>query len=156
VATTTKAYVTQQVQAATTTAVQAYSAGSPTDPTTPLGKLTAQCAAPYGISAPQHMAQIQACVQTNIQQFAQTFAHNYGVQHGTQLAKSFATQYFNLHVLPTTATHALNDAFLVSFIGCAVGILLALFLGRDPSLKAAREARARGEKVEARPTMVGE
>lgn len=156
VAAATRAYVTQQTQAATATAVQAYTAGSPTDPTTPLGALTAQCAAPYGASAPQHMAQVQACVQANVQQYAQTFAQDYGAQHGAQLAKSFATQYFAQHVLPTTATHALNDAFFVSLVGCAIGIALAFFLGRDPSLRSAREARKHGEQAQARPLVMGE
>jgi EmrB/QacA subfamily drug resistance transporter len=155
VATATKAYVTRQVQTATTAAVQAYTSGSPTDPTSPLGKLTAQCAAPYGASAPHHRAQIQACIQGNVQQYAQAFAHNFSAQHGAQLAKRFAAQYFTQHVLPTTATHALNDAFFISLVGCAVGILLALFLGRDPSLREARKAR--GEQGgAARPVMMGE
>lgn len=156
VASATKAYVAQQTQTATATAVQAYTSGSPTDPTTPLGSLTAQCAAPYGASAPQHMAQIQACVQADVQQYAQTFAQTYAAQHGAQFAKTFATQYFNQHILPTTATHALNDAFFISLVGCAIGIVLALFLGHDPSLRAAREARARGEHVETRLPIVGE
>jgi EmrB/QacA subfamily drug resistance transporter len=156
VATAAKAYVTQRTQAATAVAVKAYTAGSPTDPTTPLGRLTAQCAAPFGAKAPQHVAQIQACVQSNAQQYAQTFARNYALRNGAQLAKSFATQYVTQHVIPVTATHALNDVFFISFVGCATGIVLALFLGSDPTLRAAKEARARGEQAESRPIMVGE
>jgi DHA2 family multidrug resistance protein len=152
----TKAYVSQQVQAATTAAVNAYTAGSPTDPTTPLGKIAAQCAAPFGAAAPQHAAQIQACVQGTIQHYAQTFAQTYAQQHGAQLGQQFAAHYVQQHVLPLATTHALNDTFWVSLIGCAIGAVLALFLGRDPSLRAAQEARARGETVEARPTVVGE
>ena len=156
VQTATKAYVAQQVQTATTAAVQVFTAGNPTDPTTPLGHLSAQCAAPFGATAPQHTAQINLCVQSGIQQYAQTFAQNYAQQHGAQLAHQFAAQYMQQHVVPLASTSALNDTFMVSLIGCALGILLALFLGRDPSLRAAREAKARGETVEARPTMVGE
>jgi EmrB/QacA subfamily drug resistance transporter len=152
----TKTYVTQQVSTATNAAVAAYTAGSPTDPSTPLGQLTAQCAAPFGVTAQQHAAQIQACVQTNVQHYAQSFAQTYAQQHASQLAASYAARYLQQNVLPFTLTHALNDAFLISFFGCAAGIVLAFFLGSDPSLKAAREARARGEKIEPRPMPIGE
>ena len=152
----TKAYVQQQVQAATTAAVKVYTSGSPTDPSTPLGKLTAQCAAPFGAKAQAHVTQINACVQGQVQHFAQSFAQTYAQQHGAQLAASFAARYVQQHVFPLAATHALNDTFMISLIGCAVGIVIALFLGRDPSLVAAKQAVARGEKVESRPAVVGE
>ena len=166
-----QAAVTQQVQTATQSAVQAYTSGSPHDPSTPLGKLTAQCAAPYGASAGQHTAAIQACVNGNVQRYAQTYAAQYGAQHGKQIASqyvqqyvaqhtaqlnAFATQYVQQHVFPMAATHALNDTFWVSLIGCAVATVLALFAGRDPAVEAAKRARAKGETVATRPAIIGE
>jgi hypothetical protein len=144
------------VQAATASAVKAFTSGSPTDPTTPLGQLTAQCAAPFGAAASQHAAQINACVQGGVQQYAQTFAQTYAQQHGAQLAAGFAAQYIQQHVFPIVATHALNDTFMISLIGCAAATVLAFFLGSDPSVQAAKEAKARGEKVETRPAAIGE
>jgi DHA2 family multidrug resistance protein len=152
----TKAYVQQQVTAATTAAVKVYTSGSPTDPSTPLGKLTAQCAAPFGATAQLHVAQINACVQGQVQHFSQTFAQTYAQQHGAQLASSFAARYVQQHVFPLAATRALNDTFLISLIGCAVATVLAFFLGRDPSLVATKEAAVRGETVEPRPAVIGE
>ena len=48
-------------------------------------------------------------------------------------------------------TMGLNDTFLLSLIGCVICTVLALFLGRDPSLEAAKRARQRGEPVEQAP-----
>ncbi|HEU5369119.1 MAG TPA: DHA2 family efflux MFS transporter permease subunit [Ktedonobacterales bacterium] len=45
-------------------------------------------------------------------------------------------------------TAGLNDTFLLSLVGCVVCTGLALFLGRDPALEAARQARKRGETLE--------
>jgi len=109
---------------------QSFTSGSPLDPTTPIGQHVAQCTQPFGAAASQHQQQIQACVQQLTQQ----------------------------HVLPIAATHALNDTFLITMIGCGIAIVLAFFLGRDPSITAARRAAATGEVVtEApRPAMVAE
>ena len=157
VKTATAAYVTQQVKAATQQAVTHFTSGSPVDPTTPLGKLTATCSAPYGITAPQHTAQIQACVQQTTQQFAQHYAATYAAQHGPQLAAQFAAKYVAEHVVPVAQVHGINVAFVVSTIGCAVAIVLALFLGKDPAVEAAKRSEARGEMApEARPAMIGE
>jgi EmrB/QacA subfamily drug resistance transporter len=157
VKTATAAYVANQVRAATKVAVQQYTSGSPIDPTTPLGKLTATCSQPYGAAAPQHTAQIQACVQQAAQQFGQRYAATYAAQHGHQLATQYAAQYVAQHVVPVAATHGINVAFTVSMIGCAVAIVLALFLGKDPAVEAAKRATARGEAApEARPAVIGE
>ncbi len=45
-------------------------------------------------------------------------------------------------------TMGLNDTFLLSLIGCVLCTVLALFLGRDPALEAAKQAKKRGETVE--------
>ncbi len=45
------------------------------------------------------------------------------------------------------ATMGLNDTFLFALIGCAVCTVLALFLGRDPAIEAARAAEVSGEPV---------
>ncbi len=48
-------------------------------------------------------------------------------------------------------TMGLNDTFLLSLIGCVFCTALACFLGRDPSLEAAKGAKKRGETVEPTP-----
>lgn len=157
-------YVSEQVQAATKTAVVAYSSGSPTDPSTPLGKLTAACAAPYGAAAAQKQVLIQVCVEEKINAYAQSYAQQYAAQNGPALGaqfaaehgKALATAYVTQHDAPRAATQGLNDTFLISALGCAAGVLLALFVGRDPAVEAAKRAKARGEIVEARPMIIGE
>ncbi len=153
----TTAYVGNQVRAATKQAVQQFTSGSPSDPTTPLGKLTATCSQPYGATAQLHTAQIQACVQQAALQYGQHYGQAYAAQHGPQLAAQFAARYVAQHVVPVAQTHGINVAFVVSMIGCALAILLALFLGKDPAVEAAKRAAARGEAVpEARPAVIGE
>jgi EmrB/QacA subfamily drug resistance transporter len=153
----TTAYVAHQVRAATQAAVAHFTSGSPTDPTTPLGKLAATCAQPYGAAAPQHAAQIQACIQQAATQFGQQYAATYAAQHGQQLGIQFAARYVTQHVVPVAQVHGINVAFTVSMIGCAAAIVLALFLGKDPAVEAAKGAKARGEVApEARPAVIGE
>lgn len=54
-------------------------------------------------------------------------------------------------------TLGLNDTFVISMIGTAVCVALALIIGRDPALEAVRRARARGEQTQPpQPAMVGE
>ncbi len=48
-------------------------------------------------------------------------------------------------------TMGLNDTFLFALIGCAICAVLALFLGRDPAIEAAKAAKERGETVEKPP-----
>ena len=57
-------------------------------------------------------------------------------------------------VIQHAVTMGLNDAFLFSLIGCVICTVLALFLGRDPALEAAKEAKKRGETVEDVPVPV--
>jgi uncharacterized iron-regulated membrane protein len=45
------------------------------------------------------------------------------------------------------ATQGLNDTFWVVLIFCAASIVLALMVGRDPAIRAYKEAKARGEEV---------
>jgi len=45
------------------------------------------------------------------------------------------------------ATQGLDDTFWAVLICCAVSIVLALIVGRDPAVRAYQEARARGEEV---------
>jgi hypothetical protein len=153
----TTAYVTHQVRLATEAAVAQFTSGSPTDPTTPLGKLTATCAHPFGVAAPQHTAQIQACVQQAAQQFGQQYAASYAAQHGHQLGLQFAAQYVTQHVVPVAQVHGINIAFTISMLGCAAAIVLALFLGKDPAVEAAQRAKTSGGVApEARPAVIGE
>ncbi len=53
-------------------------------------------------------------------------------------------------------TMGLNDTFLLSLIGCVICTALAFFLGRDPSIEAAKQARKRGETVEERQPAFGD
>ncbi len=140
------------IQQATQQAVQQYTSGSPLDPTTPLGKLVATCSAPFGSTAPAHTAQIQTCVQQMTQQYAQQYAQSYTAQHAAQIAQQYAQQ----HVVPMATTQGLNAAFLISTIGCAVAIVLSLFIGRDPNLVALKRAEARGETIQPHPVVIGE
>ena len=51
-------------------------------------------------------------------------------------------------VVQHATTIGLNDTFMLSLIGCIICAVLALFVGRDPALEAAKAARRRGETVE--------
>ncbi len=53
-------------------------------------------------------------------------------------------------------TMGLNDTFLLSLIGCVICTALAFFLGRDPSIEAAKQAKKRGETVEERQPAFGD
>lgn len=54
-------------------------------------------------------------------------------------------------------TMGMNDTFLFSLIGCIVCAVLAIFIGRDPALVAARAARKRGEQAEVEtPISIGD
>ncbi len=58
------------------------------------------------------------------------------------------------------AQHALtlgmNDTFLLSLIGCVICTALALFLGRDPALEAAKQTKKREEPVEEHQPVFGD
>lgn len=55
-----------------------------------------------------------------------------------------ATTFISQHAL----TLAMVDTFTVVMIACGVCAVLAIFVGRDPSIVAARAAKARGEDVQ--------
>ncbi len=61
-----------------------------------------------------------------------------------------AHTYVTAHAL----TLGLSDAFWMAMVGTGICIVLALLLGRDPSLVAARRARERGEVVQVEPQPV--
>lgn len=54
------------------------------------------------------------------------------------------------------ATIGFNDTFLLSLVGCVLCTALALFLGRDPALEAAKQAKKRGEAIEERQPVFGD
>jgi hypothetical protein len=64
-------------------------------------------------------------------------------QHGQALLQACVVQH--------AATMGLNDTFLISLIGCIICTVLALFVGRDPAVEAAKAAKERGEIVDAPP-----
>ena len=54
-------------------------------------------------------------------------------------------------------TMGLNDTFMFSLIGCIICTVLAFFIGHDPALEVAKQAKKRGEAVENSPVpMLGE
>jgi EmrB/QacA subfamily drug resistance transporter len=89
----------------------------------------------------------------------QATAHGHAIAAGLQsnppsgVAATCLTQVGNAsQALQTCITqHALtmglNDTFLVSLFGCVVCTALAFFVGRDPALEAAKQAKKRGETV---------
>jgi EmrB/QacA subfamily drug resistance transporter len=60
------------------------------------------------------------------------------------------------YVGPHAFVMGLNDTFVVNTIATGVCVLLAIFVGRDPAIEAARRATARGEAAAARPAVAGE
>jgi EmrB/QacA subfamily drug resistance transporter len=63
-----------------------------------------------------------------------------------------ARQYIGQHAFVL----GLNDTFLVVTIATGVCVLLAVLVGRDPAVEAAKRAAARGEKVEGRAMVISE
>ena len=54
-------------------------------------------------------------------------------------------------------TQGLNDTFTIVVIACGICAVLALFVGRDPAIQAAKRAEAAGEPIEAKqPTMIAD
>lgn len=100
-----------------------------------------------------------------------TYLTQQAANHGKDIAAGFATrplsgvaatcvQQAGQHVQAIQAcvaqhalTMGLNDTFLFSLIGCAICAVLALFVGRDPALEAIKQAKKRGEKVEAQTSV---
>jgi MFS family permease len=101
-----------------------------------------------------------------------TYLTQQGGNHATDIKAGFATrppsgvaltciqhvgqnaQALQDCVVQYAVTMGLNDTFWLSLIGCVVCTVLALFVGRDPAIEAAREARKRGETVENAPVAV--
>ena len=60
-------------------------------------------------------------------------------------------------VTQQVTTQGLNDTFLVLVIACGICAVLALFVGRDPAIQAAKRAEMAGEPVEEKqPTLVAD
>src|SRR6266566_2604973 len=57
-------------------------------------------------------------------------------------------QALKICVTQHAVTMGLNDTFLFVLVGCAMCVVLAFFLGRDPAIEAANAAKKRGETVE--------
>jgi EmrB/QacA subfamily drug resistance transporter len=98
-----------------------------------------------------------------------TYLTQQGTNHAKDIAAGFAThpisgvaatcvqqagqnaQALQACVAQHAATMGLNDTFMFTLVGCAICAVLALFLGRDPAIEAARAAKERGETVEKPP-----
>jgi EmrB/QacA subfamily drug resistance transporter len=50
-------------------------------------------------------------------------------------------------------TMGFNDTFMLSLIGCIICAVMAIFVGRDPALEAAKVAKKRGETVDQEPAV---
>jgi hypothetical protein len=71
------------------------------------------------------------------------------VRGGAAVVKACVVQHIT--------TQGLNDTFTVVMIACAICIALALFVGRDPAIQAARRAAEASEIVEEKqPTLVAD
>lgn len=98
-----------------------------------------------------------------------TYLTQQGITHAKDIAAGFAAHPLtgvaatcaqqagrNASALQTcvsqhAVTMGLNDTFFVSLIGCAICVVLAFFVGRDPAIEAAKAAKKRGETVETQP-----
>ncbi len=116
--------VTDQVNAAKTTLLQA---AQNAFKGAPLQQAQAACTAQLGQTNP---AGIPGCIQQAGQQFIQNY-----VQHAAPQIQHAAAQGF-------------NSTFLLVMLSCGVAVVLALFIGRDPAIEAARRAKERGEQTE--------
>jgi len=70
--------------------------------------------------------------------------------HNAQALTACVTQH--------AVTMGMNDTFLFSLIGCAICVVLAFFVGRDPAVEAAKAAKAKGDSTpaaSAQPLMNG-
>ena len=79
--------------------------------------------------------------------------------HGQDIAaiKACVQQAAQQYVQPHAFVLALNDTFLVVTIATGICVALALLVGRDPAVVAARQAAARGERATPpRPAVAGE
>ncbi|WP_220210768.1 DHA2 family efflux MFS transporter permease subunit [Reticulibacter mediterranei] len=81
---------------------------------------------------------IQAAMQTG------SLSHQFS-NIGAACASASNQAILHACVAQHASTLGLNDTFLVVVIFCAASIVLALIVGRDPSLLALKEAKARGE-----------
>jgi DHA2 family multidrug resistance protein len=61
-------------------------------------------------------------------------------------------------VVQHALTMGINDAFFAAMIGCALLAVVAIFVGKDPAVEAAKRAKARGEEAPkvASPQFAGE
>jgi EmrB/QacA subfamily drug resistance transporter len=84
----------------------------------------------------------------------QTTAHIKDVTATCVQQAGSQVQALQLCVAQHATTMGFNDTFLVSLIGCIVCAALAIFVGRDPALEAAKEAKKRGETVGNAPVPV--
>jgi EmrB/QacA subfamily drug resistance transporter len=125
-------YLTQQVNTHVNAVKTAFQGA-------PLQQAQATCIAQLGATNPG----LKTCIQDAGKQFVQHFVQNAGKQYGL------------LHG-PHAAALGFNDTFLLVTIVCAAAAVLALFIGRDPAIEAAKRAKERGETVEREPIAIGE
>ncbi len=105
----------------------------------------------------QHVHDITAAFQGQPLQQAQTACvQKLGLSNPAAIAdcvKQAGQQYVLQHV-PQAITLGLNDTFWVVLLACGACAMLALFLGRDPAIEAAKHAKSDNETPEERPVAV--
>jgi EmrB/QacA subfamily drug resistance transporter len=79
------------------------------------------------------------------------------LHNGAKQMQACVTQHVTQYVTQHAATQGLNDTFTIAMIGSAICIALALFVGRDRAIEAAKRAKTASETVEvSEPTLVAE
>jgi EmrB/QacA subfamily drug resistance transporter len=84
------------------------------------------------------------------------FAQNGPNVPAIQTCVAHAAQHYVTSRVPGAIVTSLNQTFMITVIGCAACVLLALIVGRDPAVEAAKRAAARGDQAEAPRVVVGE
>lgn len=82
-----------------------------------------------------------------------TYLTQQATTHTAQAVANCAphAQVFKVCVTQQVLTMGMNDTFMFSLIGCAICAVLAIFVGRDHALEAAKAAQKRGETLEREP-----
>jgi uncharacterized protein GlcG (DUF336 family) len=129
-----------------------------------LVNVTRQIFSAIGISA--LTAYLSHQIANHATDFAKTFQSTQLATVKAQCAAQFGTNPSAIgacvqkaaadYVSANAATQGLNDTFLLVMIGTGIGIVLAIFAGRDPNVVKLKAAAKRGETVEARPAVIGE
>lgn len=130
---------------------------------TSLLNVTRQVASAIGISVLTTFLTTRAT--SHATSVAATFQHSQLAQAQAacvkQLGQSPAVQTCvqnaaKVYVFNHSFTQGLNDTFVLSMVATGICIALALLVGKDPAVEAAKRAQESGETVDRQPVLVGE